>query len=359
MNTAQLFHSCLTKYKDEAIVCSGQLWQAQWDIFVEKSTDSSLSHLSCWQRIVDQTYGHRTFYLMYARDTEILGVLPLIWLQRGPFGSTLCSMPFLDYGGICSASETAARALLKKAMALRDSCKARYLELRHMNPGDQGGILRQDKADMVLDLSPGQDFIWSNLAPKVRNQVRKASKSGLTTQIGGEEFLEHFYRVFAINMRDLGSPVHSPRFFVNIFQELGKKAKIVIVCDGREPVGALICLFYKNNVYVPWASSLREYFSKCPNNLLYWDAIRHACETGCKHFHFGRSSIGSGTYRFKQQWGAQELPLNWQFYYRQSVPSYTPMSKDPKYQLASKIWMRLPLSWTMLIGPHLRKYLSN
>jgi FemAB-related protein (PEP-CTERM system-associated) len=345
--------------KEEVVICSGKEWQDPWDAFVEKNSEASISHLSCWQRIISQAYGHRPFYLVNSCEAEIHGVLPLIWLKGKLFGNTLCSMPFLDDGGICAANETAGKMLFRKATAIRDSCKAQCLELRHRNPIDLGGQLHQDKVDMILDITSGQDSIWNTLGPKVRNQVRKASKSGLVTRICGAESLENFYRVFAVNMRDLGSPVHSPAFFANIFQELADKAKIVTICDGDQTVGALICLFYKDGVFVPWASSLREYFSKCPNNLLYWDAIRYACERGCKYFHFGRSSIGSGTYKFKQQWGAKERQLNWQFHYRRPAQIYTPMAENPKYQLAAQIWKRLPLSLTMLLGPRVRKYLTN
>jgi len=197
------------------------------------------------------------------------------------------------------------------------------------------------------------------MAPKVRNQVRKASKSGLNTQIGGEEYLADFYKVFAVNMRDLGSPVHSSKFFANIFQEFGGNARTVIVREGKKTIGGLICLFFKDGVFVPWASSLREYFPKCPNNLLYWDTIQYACERGCKDFHFGRSSIGSGTYKFKQQWGAGERQLNWEYHFRNPAQTYTPMAENSKFQLAASIWKRLPLSLTVILGPHLRKYLTN
>jgi serine/alanine adding enzyme len=351
------FRPWLATNKDEVIVCSGRNWQIEWNEFIEKNSDAFISLLSCWQDIIAKTYGHRTFYLMHCREAEVLGVLPLIWL-RG-FTNALCSMPFLDYGGICAVNEESRDALFKKAIAIRDSCKAHYLELRHKDANGYNSLLRQDKVDMVLDLSLEQDLIWNNLAPKVRNQVRKASKSGLTTRIGGAEYLENFYKVFAINMRDLGSPVHSPAFFANLFQEFADNAKIIIVCDGSITIGALICLFYKESVFVPWASSLREYFPKCPNNLLYWDAIRYTSERGCRYFHFGRSSIGSGTYKFKQQWGARERQLNWQFFFRQPEQTYTAMGENSKYQMAAQLWKRLPLSLTLLLGPQLRKYLTN
>jgi FemAB-related protein (PEP-CTERM system-associated) len=345
--------------KDEVLVGTGRERQLQWDELIAHSPNASLSHMFCWQIIISRAYGHRVFYLMHYREAEILGVLPLIWLKGPLSGNALCSLPFLDYGGICAVDRESGKALFKKALQLRDSCNAEYLELRHENTGEYGGLLRHDKVDMVLDLSPGQEQIWNSLGAKVRNQVRKASKSGLTTLVGGAEYLEPFYKVFAANMRDLGSPVHNASFFSNILREFGDSAKIIIVCDGNKTVGGLICLFFKDGVFVPWASSLREYFPKCPNNLLYWTTIQYACERGFKNFHFGRSSVDSGTYKFKQQWGAKERQLNWEFHYSKPTHIHTPMAENPRYQLAAKIWKRLPLSLTVLLGPHLRKYLTN
>lgn len=345
--------------KNEIIISTGQKWKEPWDAFVEKYSEASIFHLFCWQYVISQTYGHKSFYIMHRCEKEILGVLPLVWLKSRLFGNVLTSMPYLDYGGICTAEETSRKALCKKALELRDICKAQYLELRQTIPNGSDDNLRSDKVDMVLDLSMGNEYIWEQFKPKVRNQVRKANKSGLTTKIGGAELINNFYRVFSINMRDLGSPVHSYMFFINIFKQYGEKARIITVCDGNKTVGALICLIFKDSVFVPWASTLREYFPKCPNNLLYWDTIQYACDKGYRFFHFGRSTKGSGTYKFKQQWGAQERQLYWEYYYRKHEQPHTPMAENPKYQMAARIWRRMPLSITLLLGPRIRKYLAN
>ena len=105
-------------------------------------------------------------------------------------------------------------------------------------------------------------------------------------------------------MRDLGSPVHSPDFFDAIFDEFNDCAKIMLVRKDEGVIGGAVCLFFKGSMIVPWASSLREYFSLRPNNLLYWEMIRWGCKNGYQRFDFGRSSPDSGTYRFKKQWGA-------------------------------------------------------
>src|SRR5262249_17601327 len=47
-----------------------------------------------------------------------------------------------------------------------------------------------------------------------------------------------------------------------------------------------------------------------PNHLLFWHAIRAACERGCRWFDFGRTDIGQeGLRNFKLSWGAVEEPL--------------------------------------------------
>jgi hypothetical protein len=85
--------------------------------------------------------------------------------------------------------------------------------------------------------------------------------------------------------------------------------------------------------------------------LLYWTALKHACDTGYRMFDFGRSSPNAGTYRFKEQWGAKPVPLYWHYWMRNGVrlPELNPA--NPKYRWAIDAWKHLPVSLTKLIGP--------
>ena len=91
--------------------------------------------------------------------------------------------------------------------------------------------------------------------------------------------------------------------------------------------------------------------------LLYSSALEYACQEGFQHFDFGRSTPGSGTYRFKEQWGARPVPLRWYYWLRDGneLPQLNP--QNPKYSLAIKMWQKLPLAFTTLVGPHIVKYL--
>ncbi len=171
--------------------------------------------------------------------------------------------------------------------------------------------------------------------------------------------MDDFYDVFAVNMRDLGSPVHARQFFTRMASALGRQMRVILVRDGCKTIGAGIALFFKDGVLVPWASSLREHRSKCPNNLLYWDAIQYGCKEGYRTFDFGRSSIGSGTYEFKKQWGAQPKQLYWQVLNVNGAGGATISTDDRRYRLVIDAWRRLPVSVTRVMGPRIRKYLTN
>jgi CelD/BcsL family acetyltransferase involved in cellulose biosynthesis len=118
----------------------------------------------------------------------------------------------------------------------------------------------------------------------------------------------------------------------------------------------LIALATGDTLTVPWASSLTEYRSDCPNMLLYWDTIRAGCRDGFRRFDFGRSTRGSGTYLFKVQWGAEEQPLFWYTIPVGDAAAHAETS-DAGKETFVRVWRRLPLGLTRRLGPRVRKYL--
>ena len=330
-----------------------------WDEYVYSHPEAGHCHLNGWRRVVEKSYGHRPLYLWAHKNGNIKGILPLILIRSRLFGRSLASLPFLDDGGICADNDQVRDELFKKALQLFKDCRADYLDLRHRRPNNLSISSIGSKVTLTLKLQADPDRMWKRFDAKLRNQVRKSMKSHLEVSWAGIEGLTHFYEVFSRNMRDLGSPVHSEDFFRAILEEFPESARIILVRKGKLTVGAALSLFFKDTIQIPWASSRREYFSLCPNILLYWEAIRCGCEQGFKRFDFGRSSVGSGTYRFKKQWGTIDEPLYWQCISRNGQRMTMVQSDDPHYQWASRAWKRLPLTITNLIGPVLRRQMSN
>ena len=55
-----------------------------------------------------------------------------------------------------------------------------------------GWLPKQYKVTMLLPLASDSETRWKHFDTKVRNQIRKARKSGLTVQMGRKEFLSNF-----------------------------------------------------------------------------------------------------------------------------------------------------------------------
>ncbi len=322
-----------------------------WEDYIFAHPDGTNYHQLGWRRVIEKSFGHKTRYLLALEEDQVIGVLPLALMRSRLFGTSVISLPFLNYGGLLSSSLEAKRALIDVACQFAKEEGAAYLELRHGNAHGLGLRPKQHKVAMLLPLASDTETAWKQFDAKVRNQVRKAQKVGLTIHIGGMEFLSAFYDIFSRNMRDLGTPVYGQIFFESILRVFPLHTRIFVVKSEGKPVAAGLSTIFKDTIEVPWAGSLVESRPLCPNMLLYWEAIQYGIQQGMKVFDFGRSTPGEGTYRFKVQWGAQAYPLYWEYWTRGGgdLPNISPT--NTKFSLAIKIWKKLPLTVANLIGP--------
>jgi FemAB-related protein (PEP-CTERM system-associated) len=323
-----------------------------------KSAASSCYHLTCWKDVIEESFGHRTYYLLSEDHDEVTGILPLVHLKSAIFGNFIISLPYFNYGGVCADNPIIAGRLIDEAIRIAKDADVDHIELRHTWSVSNGMPVKTGKVSMRLPLANNLDALWTAFSSKLRSQIRKPEKLGMYSKIGQEDELDSFYKVFSTNMRDLGTPVYPKYFFGNIIRRLPDSARIcsVYTKDGL-PVAAGLLLGFKDRMEIPWASSLRTHNHLSPNMLLYWASLQFACKKGYGCFDFGRSTPGEGTYRFKEQWGAKPVQLFWHYWLKNGGPLPELNPKNPKYQLAIKVWRRLPIGLTRLIGPKIVKNL--
>jgi serine/alanine adding enzyme len=283
---------------------------------------------------------------------RLVGLLPLADVRSWLFGRFLVGLPYLNVGGVLADRAEVAHALVEEAARLADRLNARYLELRHEKPLEHPRLTEQltSKVHMRLALPATPEQLWKSFDPKVRNQVRKGQRMELSVHWGSLDLLEDFYRVFAHNMRDLGTPVFPRRLFQAILEQFPNDAELCVVRMGGRPVAGALLVHGPGMTEVPSASSLRKYNHTCANMLMYWHLLSRAVERGQTVFDFGRSTVDSPTYRFKKQWGAQPAAAVWQYYLRRgTIGQMRPESG--RFRLAIQLWRRLPVWLTRLLGP--------
>ena len=327
-----------------------------WNALVATWPGSTACHLSGWRHVMEDALGHETLYrVAIGEHDRPQGLLPLVRVRSRLFGDYLLSMPFLNDGGPLGTEE-GREALGEYAMGEARSHGVDLLELRGRTPVPGGFATSQRKLTVLMALGQSSEALWNEgLKAKVRSQVRRPMKEGMTARFGSD-LLDPFYDIFSRTMRDLGTPVLPKRFFAAVARHLAEHVVFCVVEHDGTPLAAGCGFLWNGEFEITWAGALREASRMAPNMLLYWSLMEESIRRGAHTFNFGRCSPDSGTHRFKRQWGGEDVPLPWSQWSPDGVAS-TPNPDAPKYRLATTVWSRLPLAVANRLGPPLARLL--
>ena len=320
-----------------------------WDDFVRRA-GASVYLQSGWTLLAREVFGHHAFFLEARGKTgELVGVLPVVQ-QKSLLGNFATSVPFFNYGGAVSGDDGVIRRLMERARDLARDLGCSYLEMRDIHPRAGDWVVRTDKASMILELPQTVEALSKQLGSKLRSQVKRADREPVTVRCGGLELVDPFYEVFCRNMRDLGTPVYPRRFFRAILERFSDGARVLVVDLKGVPAAAGLVVFDGLRAEIPWASCRTDAKPLGMNMKLYWEVLTMVVLRGCTSFDFGRSTIDSGPFKFKKQWGAQPLPLHWHRWERRPAAH---SGEGALRRFAVAAWQRLPLGMANAIGPHL------
>ncbi len=328
---------------------------SDWFEFVAGQDNPPLYCLPAWPEVIGDAFGHDTrVWAALSAEDKIIGGVALTFLDSRLFGRFAVSMPYFNYGGVLSPYFDVAQALLKH---LEDVCQTEnldHIEVRSMQAG-LWPVESARKVSMVLSLPKDEVTLDEQLGAKVRAQSKKAEKYQPDISFGKLELLDDFYQVFAINMRDLGTPVYTKSLFKAILDHPSINATLAVVRAQGRPVSVSFLVGHNGMLEIPWASTIKAGNAMDTNMWMYRQILDFAVREGYEFFDFGRSTREASTYRFKKQWGAQPYDHHWYYLLPQggSVPGLNP--DNPKYKLLIAAWQRMPVWLTKIIGPPLIK----
>lgn len=325
---------------------------ANWDRFVATCPDATFFHRAGWKRVIEQSFGHGCHFIFAEEAGDITGVLPLVHVKTRLFGNSLISTGFTVGGGPAVTSNAALTALDQHAMKLADELEVDYVEYRSRDtihegwaqkPGVYVGFRR------ALNPDPEQNMLA--IPRKQRAMVRKGIKAGLESRIDMDATA--LYKIYAISVRNLGTPVYPKRYFDNLIAEFGDDVDIVTVLNDGAPVASVMNFYFRNEVLPYYGGGTLAARPVAANDFMYWEVMRRACERGYQYFDFGRSKIGTGAFAFKKNWGFEPEPWTYEFKLRRldELPDINPL--NPKYRLFIAAWKKLPIPLANLIGPML------
>ena len=331
-----------------------------WNEFVEEH-DGSVYHLYEWRRVLEEGCGYKCYYLMAYEGGELKAIFPLATLGRFLVRG-LSSLPMSDYGGpILAEPERGAEVLdvlLKVAYSLSGG---RGLEVRSPRQPQVRRYMRSRASaafrryvTFLIELAPSFDYMWRKVFDKyLRNEIRKPMKHGVEVRIGGFSSLgHHFYRLYLMSMRRLGSPPHSLEFFKKCDRVLGdERVKVFMAIKDGMPITGVLTLLHGQVIYPIYAGIDPAYRRLNPLSLVLSEMIKWGCENGFNALDLGRTLYGTSSFSYKKKWGGKMVVQPYYYFWR------THPAQDPRerYSFLSELWRKLargPLHG--LLGPFLK-----
>ena len=292
-NIENIHYSCSDDFCDMQVPEYGEF--SNWDFIETLSKATGHKNIS----ITIEIGGKK--YILPLIKRRVLGIYPIAF-----------SLPLGLYGGIgMSEAEL-------------------YMELmKHINKFLGYSIVMQNPFDPVLPrinlpslcqaythiLEFGnatyEDVFKTIFDSKIRRKIRKGEKSNLTIREGNDEdIIKTFYELYVLTNLRWGK--RHPKYSIDFFKSFMGKSYFEIklsMFEGKAISAIILLKLSGKSLY--WFGALnKEYGQYCPNHLLFSKSIREAVETGAGFFNFGASGKLSDVKKFKESFGAKEIPYD-------------------------------------------------
>jgi serine/alanine adding enzyme len=158
-------------------------------------------------------------------------------------------------------------------------------------------------------------------------------------------------------MRELGVPVYSARFYEATLEHFPDETFICCVQHHGDTFAAGFLTAWRVTMEANWSAASPIAMNPRPKMFLFLQMLCFAGQRGYRTFSLGRSSLGSGTYRFKQQWTTCVVPLRWNHWNASGEEAMELNPDDPRHRAAFWAWRRLPIPIAKWIGPPIARCL--
>ena len=335
------------------------LEEKNWNNLILGFPEHSFFLSSNWAKVLSRTYNYSPVYLVaYSSENRLDTVVPLIEVNSILTGKRGVSLPFTDFCEpiIGSNFDKTFQELVEYAA----SKKWKSIEFR----GGKKYFQDTDPSSFYyhhsLDLTIGEDDIFSKFCPSNKRNIRKAIKEGVKVEFTiTPEAIDNFYYLNCITRKRHGLPPQPYKFFEEIYNNiLSKELGIVSLASYNDKIiaGAIFFHFGYRALY-KFGASDKKYQNLRPNNLIMWDAIKFYILKELKELSFGKTEPENhGLRRFKLAWGSEEEKI---FTYKYDVlkDKFVP-NPDSAIGFHNVIFRMMPLPLLKLIGNTLYRHLG-
>jgi CelD/BcsL family acetyltransferase involved in cellulose biosynthesis len=274
---------------------------------------SDVFHAPEWVRVLADTYEFDTRALLVVdeagRPRAGVPYCPIRDLR----GSRLVTLPFSDYCDPLVAEPAHWDAMLEQLCQHGSPYLCRCLH-NDLPAADKRCTVTKLAHWHAADLTPDLEGLWRRLDESARRAIRKAEKAGVTVQVAEDEkLLRAFYDlhlgVRKFKYRLLAQPY---RMFEKVWQHFlaPGKGRLIVASLANQVIAGAVFLEWRDRLYYKFGASDPTELCHRPNDLIIWEAMKHAKAVGLRTLDLGLSDWDqSGLVRYKRKFATEEKTI--------------------------------------------------
>jgi hypothetical protein len=329
--------------------------------FLARSPASTVFYRPEWQRVLVESWGHRTTTWAARAGRELVGLFPVTAVRQPFLGTKHVAQPYqFDSGAPLAASEAVARALVERALADARAAGSHYLEIRHTAdlPWLSELGFRAIDSGLVTTVVPIEGIGLDSIRRGHRRNVARAFEAGLELEETSDlEDLRRFRRMYLRENRDLGAPQAGWSYFAGTHAYLGSSLRLWLSRLGGELIGGILTLDDGRTAFARCAAQNAPAARAIHlGKAQVFHTMRAAAERGCTRYNLGISWAGDeGLLANKEGWRGETLPVRL-YVHPLRKPAPAPGSYFEGYRLAKAVWRRLPLPVADFLGARVTRW---
>jgi len=274
--------------------------EKSWDDLVISSTHGTIFHTVEWLSLAEEQSQAELLPCMFYKGTQLVAIYPLFIQKQGIIRLALSppSRAYMLYLGPVIADYESLKQDKKESTYIQiqqemdkylfETKGCKYARIRSSpglydsRPLSWSGYTVNPYYTYRIDLSQGIDHVWEQFDRKLRVEINKAVRDGVTVRTGDKEDLEFIHDSLYSRYQEQGlRPIDYKKYLLAIYSKFyPENVKIFVAEYNGQRIGGTINLCFKNIMYL-WVG-----IPKCnlvgisPNDLIQWEAIKWAHQNG-------------------------------------------------------------------------------
>lgn len=291
-----------------------------WNDLIMATPGASIFHSSNWAKVLRQSYRYCPVYFCTVANDHFGTLIPLMEVRSFLTGRRGVSLPFTDYCPPIVEDNHQLSHALAHITEYGRKARWKFIEFRNGSYFDSSLPPTSYYYGHTLELSGGEEVVFSNLRESTRRNIKKAKREGVKAAIEtSSSALHDYYRLHCLTRKRHGLPPQPLHFFQNIYEHIISKGFgfVVLASHGGQTIAGAVYFCFGDQALYKFGASDRDYQQLRANNLVMWEAICRCLQKGHSCLSFGRTEPDNlGLIQFKAGWGAHEEVIK---YYRYDV----------------------------------------